>query len=630
MMRVTNSMIVKRTKTNINSNRANVDYTNNQMSSQKKITKPSDNPIIAIRALRLRSTLSTVTQYYSHNIPDTESWLDCTQTALVNMKDLLTSAYGQTVYGTNDSLDTDNRRTILKELQSLQQQIYCEGNADYAGRTIFTGYKTNQSLIFTDGKEARDERYQIEERFGYKDIEKKNYYAGKFKDPSMTTLLNDPAQSFNEIELNRLRLSYDNITPGGAGATAEQQNMLNISYTVPGTTDVESITLSSDGTTIGTQGCTFNLGTTGTPAQEVITVTPPDGYFAYPNPITGLPAGGGNCQTTLYKSTDWVDNSGNTPPGPPTPAAGVTNPESKSVSVTYNPAAGGNDAYLSTSIPIQGGSVPISYRVTEKTSELEKDGYGIGDNEIVFDAESGELIFKDDIANAFDYLQASFSFTYDKKGFDEGELHPEFYFNCTKYVENHDPIEYVNFNEKGEWMSQAIYYNIAGGQQMQINTEARDVFNSDIRRDMDEMIDIVQMAINAQETVDSIQKKVDSGEYTGNDLKQLNQWLDAAKKQRDYANQNMHDTYSSYITKFQGYLDTVDLAVTDLGGRGERVELTKNRMSVQQSTIKELKSVNEDMDLSDLVINYTAASVAYQAALQAAAKIGKMTLLDFI
>ena len=48
MMRITNSMVVKKTKTNINTNRAKVNYTNNQMSSQKKITKPSDNPVIAI------------------------------------------------------------------------------------------------------------------------------------------------------------------------------------------------------------------------------------------------------------------------------------------------------------------------------------------------------------------------------------------------------------------------------------------------------------------------------------------------------------------------------------------------------------------------------------------------------
>lgn len=147
---------------------------------------------------------------------------------------------------------------------------------------------------------------------------------------------------------------------------------------------------------------------------------------------------------------------------------------------------------------------------------------------------------------------------------------------------------------------------------------------------MDDLIEVMSMAIKAEESVNDIKAKINSGDFTGADLEQLNKWPDAAKKQYDYANQNMHDTYSAYITKFQGYMDVVNLAVTDLGGRGERVELTKNRMSVQQSTFKELKSINEDMDLSELVINYTAASVSYQAALQAAAKIGKMTLLDFI
>ena len=219
---------------------------------------------------------------------------------------------------------------------------------------------------------------------------------------------------------------------------------------------------------------------------------------------------------------------------------------------------------------------------------------------------------------------------YDKTGFEEGELRPEYYFNCSRYMKDRDNITYENFDEDGNWLTQGIFYNIAGGQQMQINTEAREVFNSDIRRDLDELIDIVSTAISAQTTVDDIKKKIDSGNYEGEDLKKLEEWYDAANKQLDYAKQNMHDTYSSYITKFQGYLDDTNLEITDLGGRGERVALTKSRMGVQQSTFKELKSINEDMDLSDLVINYTAASVAYQCALQAAAKIGKMTLLDFI
>ncbi len=193
-----------------------------------------------------------------------------------------------------------------------------------------------------------------------------------------------------------------------------------------------------------------------------------------------------------------------------------------------------------------------------------------------------------------------------------------------------DDIVYENFDENGNWITQAIKYNIASGQQMQINTEARDVFDPNIRRDITELIDVVQMAISSENTVKEIEAKIKNGDYTADELEHLNKWLDAANKQFDYAKQNMHDTYSSYITKFQGYLDDINLGITNLGGREARVELTKNRMSVQKSTFKELKSMNEDMDLSDLVINYTAASVAYQAALQSAAKIGKMTLLDFI
>ncbi len=613
MMRVTNSMIVKRTKSNINANRANVDHTNNQMSIQKKITKPSDNPIIAIRSLRLRSTLSTITQYYEYNIPDTESWMECTQTAMINMKDLISDAYKQAVYGANDILEPENRQAILKELQSLQQQIYSEGNADYDRRTIFTGYKTNQDVTFMNSAEAKAEHYQITETFDYKDIQKKDYYKGKFDDTSDKTLLdtNAPVGVFDDVTLNRVRLSYDKITA--------DENSLSISYTDAAGVK-NTVTMSADGTSVTTKGCSFTLGTDPNNANaQIINVTAPSGYSAVPSTIQNL-ADGTTYPVTLYNNEDWDLSSGT-----PTLRPGVTPPgRTETASVTYSQPAGGSSS-LSTDI----GGQPIVYKV-RNTSDLEQGGYDIGENEIVFDNASGELLFKDTIAKKFDELKASFSFTYDKNGFEEGELHPEYFFDCTRYMSERDDIVYKNFDENGNWITQAIKYNISSGQQMQINTEARDVFDTNIRRDITELINVVQFAISANDTVAEIENKIKSGNYSDAEIEQMNQWLDAAKKQRDYANQNMHDTYSSYISTFQGYLDDIDLGITNLGGRQARVEMTKNRMSVQQSTFKELKSINEDMDLSDLVINYTAASVAYQAALQSAAKIGKMTLLDFI
>ena len=61
-MRVTNNMIMSNTKININGNKTNVNTLNNQMTSQKKISRTSDAQVIDIRALRLRSRLRQIKQ----------------------------------------------------------------------------------------------------------------------------------------------------------------------------------------------------------------------------------------------------------------------------------------------------------------------------------------------------------------------------------------------------------------------------------------------------------------------------------------------------------------------------------------------------------------------------------------
>ena len=659
MMRVTNSMIVKRSKTNINANRAQVDYTNNQMASQKKITKPSDNPIIAIRALRLRTTLSTVTQYYENNIPDTESWMDITETALTNMKSLMTSAYEQVVYGATDSLNQDNRKTILKELQELQDQVYCEGNSDYAGRTVFTGYKTNQDISFLDSLEASKASYQITERYSYKDIEQKSYYKGSFLDTSNDKLLGsvedddtetaDQPEQFEEIKLNRLRLAYDKIS-------SDKETALTISTQIPdsedGKTKMLDAKISSDGSiTVG--GIQIALDEDGNIDEDKIALeNGMNGYYAiYDADLDGYKI----YRMDQMDMEDWeppevdedIDPDEEIEPEPLYPdlepkegeeenyfavvkIGEKTNEDGDTVTCLSYHIGTVNEEDTDDTEDGEGKPTDIVYRVVSSTADLKKSGYEIQPNEIVFDAESGELLFHDDMAQLLDTKNAYLAMDYEKTGFDLGELRPENYFNCTRHTEDEGDIVYKNYDENWNWNQEAIYYNIAGGQQMRINTEARDVFDSNIRRDMDDLIDIVNFAISAQDTVDEITKKIESGEYSEEDVSKMKQWLDVANKQLDYAKQNMHDTYSAYITKFQGYLNTINLEITDIGGRGERVELTKNRMSIQQSTFKELKSANEDMDLSDLVINYSAASVAYQAALQSAAKIGQMTLLNYI
>ena len=210
-MRITNNMIMHNTSNNINGNKVNVDRLNNQMSSQKKIQRPSEDPVIAVRALRLRSALSQVNQYYQRNIPDAESWLSVTDTAIYNMETLVRDIRSEAVYGAGDDLKESDRQAILEQMQKLREQVYAEGNTDYAGRTVFTGFHTNKKLTFMTNE--KDTTYNITQGFTYKDIEEHRYYSGDVTIPNNAQqAVDNPISEPEESIYQRIRLSYGKVS----------------------------------------------------------------------------------------------------------------------------------------------------------------------------------------------------------------------------------------------------------------------------------------------------------------------------------------------------------------------------------------------------------------------------------
>ena len=59
-MRVTNNMIMTKANTNINGTKVIVDKENTQMTTQKKIDRPSEDPVVAVRSLRLATQLAKI------------------------------------------------------------------------------------------------------------------------------------------------------------------------------------------------------------------------------------------------------------------------------------------------------------------------------------------------------------------------------------------------------------------------------------------------------------------------------------------------------------------------------------------------------------------------------------------
>lgn len=149
-MRVTNKMMSNSLLSNINNNKNLMSKLEEQYTSGKKIQRPSDDPIIAVRALKLRTNMAELIQYKEKNIPDARSWMEMTEGALKNVNAILLEMNTSCNQGTSDPLTPKDRTAIMQELLEKKQQIYQEGNTNLAGRYVFTGYKTDSSLTFQE------------------------------------------------------------------------------------------------------------------------------------------------------------------------------------------------------------------------------------------------------------------------------------------------------------------------------------------------------------------------------------------------------------------------------------------------------------------------------------------------
>jgi flagellar hook-associated protein 3 FlgL len=215
-MRMTNKIMQNNSLYNINNNKVLQDKLSTQMSTLKKITRPSDDPVIAIRALRLRSDVSQIKQYYEKNAPDAKSWIEVTADALNTTTDVINNMIQQCTKGSSKDLGVEQLDIIVTQLKSLKEEFYATGNVDYAGRYVFTGYRTDTTLTYTENK---TEKFEITEQLNVSAVDTINYTnIGKLKGASSTSYdpstPNTPLEEDVAIENNdiyRIRLSYDNL-----------------------------------------------------------------------------------------------------------------------------------------------------------------------------------------------------------------------------------------------------------------------------------------------------------------------------------------------------------------------------------------------------------------------------------
>lgn len=509
-MRVTNTMISNSAQSHIGKAKNKLYKYQEQYTSQQKIQRPSDDPVVAVRALKLRTTYSQLTQYADKNVKDALNWMDTTESALSNVGDILTTMKGYLVQGNCDDLEVDNRTAIIETLKKNVEAIFQgEANSDYSGRYLFTGYRTDTSLLFPE--ETRNFEYKITENFAYDAFRNvTSVILGANYDPNATSGQDYVDDAAKTTTAYRLQLAYDNC--------ADKVN------------------------------------------------------FQEGNPPTAIPP----------------------------------------IKLTFTDKNG-------APVTLTGVNAPTTALSTDSNTIRQ-----VGDNDILYLRDTGEIIIGKNVYSEIQSKQANISIDYLKTYFDKSDIRPEMYFEATRY----DTVEEVKI-KYDEPDKQEISYEINYSQTMAVNVQARDAISTDIYRSVDYIQQTIQYVEEVETKIKECQKLINNTKDKAEvaKLESLKKTLEDERKLRVSV---MAEAFGMGLTIVNEVEDKLNVALADIGARYKRTELTSDKLLDTRLDTEEKLSNNEGVDLPDVFIGFTQADNLYQASLSATSKILGNSLLNYI
>ncbi len=640
-MRITTKMMQNTSLRNLNINKYRQEKLTNQLATGKKISRPSDDPVIAIRALKLNASLDKIDQYYEKNAADAESWLKLTDSAISTVNEILSTDVRSNInQACNSYMNADDRKKIIEHLTNAVEEIYSTGNASSAGRSIFTGYRTDMSLTMrTDKKQLNTITEQLTNAAIQKKIfvttgDLKSINEGNFMDKETTEY------DVKTYDIYRIRLAYGDVDIEAVkdangqpvlDADGKQVYKSNIDLgfmTKAQVTDDNRVKLET-----GSVTAYVNIDTTKVPVQAVFT----------------------DALGTVLQ--DGAGNDLKLEPGDTMTVGNVTYSYGKDGKITIeNPDTVPKETVTIGSSITKGedGKSVVKFDEKYKTS-LEIDNYyptGTDDDaylsvtgednadKITYIADTGELLLGENVQKRLAGLSSDTELrvTYDKTNWKENDLDPVHYFYTERTQKDASGKEkVVNYNEKfledpTASGKQIIEYDIGNNQSLRVNTTADEVFTHDMGRDMFEVVEMLNEYGSLEESLNTVEKMMKSEKYDegSDEYKQLELQKKALGEAMTRVGDKINKRCKDLLDDCDGYLDKAQLAGTDCGARGSRLKLIQNRLNAQQTDFGELVSTNEDADYTDLVIQLKSVEMTYNAALSSISYVMQTSLLDFI
>ncbi|MBU0565760.1 MULTISPECIES: flagellar hook-associated protein FlgL [Stutzerimonas stutzeri subgroup] len=157
-MRISNAQITATMHGSLNASSEKLGKLMQQMATGERMLLPSDDPISAVRVLRIQREEATLTQYrtnianVSGNLSKQEANLKAASDTMLSVRDLL-------LWAANGSNTSEDLAAIANELGNLEKTILSFANVrDEEGRYLFSGTLSDRPAITFD---AATQTYQL-------------------------------------------------------------------------------------------------------------------------------------------------------------------------------------------------------------------------------------------------------------------------------------------------------------------------------------------------------------------------------------------------------------------------------------------------------------------------------------
>ncbi len=149
-MRVTAFMLFKQFTRNLNKNLTGLSKYQEQLSTGRKLTKPSDDVIASRGVMSYKVSINNAEQY-QRNAEEGKTTLGYTESLLSSTRNILNRARELAVASSNDVSTTKEREMTSFEVQNLYNEVLDIGNSKLRNKYVFSGYMTSTEAFSSTG-----------------------------------------------------------------------------------------------------------------------------------------------------------------------------------------------------------------------------------------------------------------------------------------------------------------------------------------------------------------------------------------------------------------------------------------------------------------------------------------------